>query len=296
MGVRPNPLEHGRYWDRTENPAASGCHFADYSCVNCYAITYAAGVHAKNDIDLYRGTTKPNKHGWSGRLSYKPLNDPAYTIPLTWPGAKEPVMGPGKPSIFWANSMADLFDPLRVKDARAMGAIDYFLTNIAISPHNIIGLVLTKHPAQMVEYFSTKPAWWRKRFILVFSASDQRWWDRRWELIRPLAEQGWIIGTSIQPMLGPVVVAPDFRRLGRWVICGGEQPPGYREMKLDWALSLRDQCKAAGLPFFVKQMTTGRLPRACGTENSRRSDGAHRAQQGCWSMRRNAVDANHQKV
>ena len=39
-----------------------------------------------------------------------------------------------------------------------------------------------------------------------------------------------------------------------WVICGGESGPGARPMKPDWARSLRDQCKSAGVPFFMKQM------------------------------------------
>lgn len=40
-----------------------------------------------------------------------------------------------------------------------------------------------------------------------------------------------------------------------WVICGGESGPGARPMAVEWARSLRDQCKAAGVPFFMKQMT-----------------------------------------
>lgn len=38
-----------------------------------------------------------------------------------------------------------------------------------------------------------------------------------------------------------------------WVICGGESGPGARPMHPDWARSLRDQCVAAGVPFFFKQ-------------------------------------------
>ena len=41
-----------------------------------------------------------------------------------------------------------------------------------------------------------------------------------------------------------------------WVICGGESGPGARPMKLDWARSLVQQCKSAGVPVFVKQMGT----------------------------------------
>jgi protein gp37 len=54
-----------------------------------------------------------------------------------------------------------------------------------------------------------------------------------------------------------------------WVICGGESGPGARPMQADWARSLRDQCVAAGVPFFFKQwgeylppMTDGGLDRS----------------------------------
>lgn len=38
-----------------------------------------------------------------------------------------------------------------------------------------------------------------------------------------------------------------------WVIVGGESGHGARPMHPDWARSLRDQCTAAGVPFFFKQ-------------------------------------------
>jgi protein gp37 len=38
-----------------------------------------------------------------------------------------------------------------------------------------------------------------------------------------------------------------------WVICGGESGPKARPMHPDWARALRDQCEAAGVPFFFKQ-------------------------------------------
>lgn len=38
-----------------------------------------------------------------------------------------------------------------------------------------------------------------------------------------------------------------------WVICGGESGPNARAMHPDHARSLRDQCQAAGVPFFFKQ-------------------------------------------
>lgn len=40
-----------------------------------------------------------------------------------------------------------------------------------------------------------------------------------------------------------------------WVICGTESGPGARHTDLAWIRDLRDQCKAAGVPFFLKQLT-----------------------------------------
>lgn len=41
-----------------------------------------------------------------------------------------------------------------------------------------------------------------------------------------------------------------------WVIIGGESGPGARAMHLDWAQTLVDQCRAAGVAVFVKQLGT----------------------------------------
>lgn len=38
-----------------------------------------------------------------------------------------------------------------------------------------------------------------------------------------------------------------------WVISGGESGPNARPAHPDWFRSLRDQCKAAGVPYMHKQ-------------------------------------------
>ena len=73
---------------------------------------------------------------------------------------------------------------------------------------------------------------------------------------------------SVEPMLGPVdltqiktktctwdTLADNADNEGpalNWVICGGETGSGARPMHPDWVRSLRDQCKAAEVPFFFK--------------------------------------------
>lgn len=62
---------------------------------------------------------------------------------------------------------------------------------------------------------------------------------------------------SCEPLLGAVYLAHFLGATGNvagldWVIAGGETGPGARPMHPDWARSLRDQCQAAGVPFFFK--------------------------------------------
>ena len=61
---------------------------------------------------------------------------------------------------------------------------------------------------------------------------------------------------SCEPLLTHVNVMWHFANnpgLLHWVICGGESGPGARPMHPQWARSLRDQCKAAGVAFLFKQ-------------------------------------------
>ena len=114
------------------------------------------------------------------------------------------------------------------------------------------------------------------------SIEDQPTADERipWLLECPAA----VRFVSCEPLLGPVSFRwskwyeyyPDgwrergetqneydgLRRLSQ-VIVGGESGPGARPMDLDWARSIRDQCQAAGVPFFFKQVG-GRTPKANG--------------------------------
>jgi protein gp37 len=73
-------------------------------------------------------------------------------------------------------------------------------------------------------------------------------------LLRVPAVCHWL---SCEPLLGPL----DLRRWlidggVDWVICGGESGHHRRVMEPEWARSLRDQCAAAGVAFFMKQMTS----------------------------------------
>ena len=59
---------------------------------------------------------------------------------------------------------------------------------------------------------------------------------------------------AAEPLLGPLDLRPWLKELD-WVIVGGEsdQKGRFRRRDLRWARDLRDQCAAAGVPFFYKQ-------------------------------------------
>lgn len=113
-----------------------------------------------------------------------------------------------------------------------------------------------------------KPAlnvgWPMRNLWLGVTAENQARADERIPLL--LETPAAVRFVSIEPMLGPVDLEryievglmkgkyPKYKLLPTlgWVIAGGETGPGARPMHPDWARSLRDQCAAAGVPFFFK--------------------------------------------
>lgn len=61
---------------------------------------------------------------------------------------------------------------------------------------------------------------------------------------------------SVEPLLGPVDLLRWVHPWGsaiKWVIVGGESGPHARPMHPNWARSIREQCRDAGVAFFFKQ-------------------------------------------
>jgi protein gp37 len=158
--------------------------------------------------------------------------------------------------------MSDLFH----KD-RPVAVINQVVETVAASQH--IGLLMTKRTLRMAEYFSSKSEDmvqnWQRNVWLGFSAERQQEWNERWPDMRGLADAGWRVFVSVAPLLERVILPKDFLALGgkTWVIVAGEQGPKAecRSMDPGWAEALWDQCKAAGVPFFMKQMSAdGGIP------------------------------------
>jgi protein gp37 len=86
------------------------------------------------------------------------------------------------------------------------------------------------------------------------------------ELGHDTPEVGWISYLTGFDGCDPVIPGID------WVICGGESGPGARPFNLAWAESLLEQCRAAGVPFFMKQLGSHPQVHSCRDESCTHPD------------------------
>jgi protein gp37 len=93
------------------------------------------------------------------------------------------------------------------------------------------------------------------------------------DVIKLLSTPARIHFLSCEPLLGPINLGLDLgiglidgtRWTGNkpaidWVIVGGESGHHARPMESDWAQSLKTQCAAAGVAFFMKQGSQANWP------------------------------------
>jgi protein gp37 len=108
------------------------------------------------------------------------------------------------------------------------------------------------------------PVWPPPNVWLGVSVEDQATADERIPLL--LETPAAVRFISAEPLLGPVNLhsarcretgscptCPACLQTLDWVIAGGESGPEARPMHPSWPRQLRDQCTAAGVPFFFKQ-------------------------------------------
>ncbi len=126
---------------------------------------------------------------------------------------------------------------------------------------------------------NTETPWPFPNVWLGVSVEDQKWADIR--IPKLLGTPAVVRFLSCEPLLGPIDLeqylfrfcdrepgtcprlngegpcdgcrVPQHLRGLHWIICGGESGPRARPMHPDWARSIRDECQAAGVPYFFKQ-------------------------------------------
>ena len=115
--------------------------------------------------------------------------------------------------------------------------------------------VLTKRPERMAELHPRLTATgympeshiWRGT-----SAENQAAADLRIpHLLNVRTAVPWL---SLEPLLGPIVLRPEWLAAIRWVVVGGESGSGSRNCDVQWIRAIVHQCREAGVPVFVKQL------------------------------------------
>lgn len=127
--------------------------------------------------------------------------------------------------------------------------------------------LLTKRAQEMQESFqawheNATTGWPLPNVWAGVSVTNQREADERIPLLLATpAARRWV---SIEPILGPVdLVAPCFAGTGTldWVVVGSINHPSaqYPAPRREWIESIVEQCRAAGVPCWVKNNVTPRL-------------------------------------
>lgn len=250
------------YVNAVWNPV-TGCTKVSEGCRNCYAERMSRRQAGRNGYpvdDPFRVTLHPDL-----------LN-----LPRRW----------RKPRRALVSSMGDLFHPN--VPGRFINEVWMVMRNV---PHTFLILTKRpQRLLDWTERAAKSKGWpieeiWRSNVWLGVSVEDQQTADERIPFL--LHTPAAVRFVSCEPLLGPVdltriapmdlgggvVSAGDalagglWRKEGRseryrqvrddipslnWVIVGGETDPGARPMHPDWARGLRDQCQAAGVPFYFK--------------------------------------------
>jgi len=238
--------------DRVWNPT-TGCSPGLQCYERCYARRFAtrlAGRYGYPQDDPFRVTFHPDR----------------LELPLRW-----------RPCRVFVDSMGDLFH-----EDVSTDVLDRVFAVMAHAPR-LTFQILTKRPENAMGYLNNTATLWRifrecsgvnpwnwplRNVWLGVSVENQEAADIR---IPPLLEtQAALRFVSCEALLGPVDLiryltfegeherAEDMlARYGAsqpvsWIIAGGETGPGARPCHPDWLRRLRDQCMAAGVPYWMK--------------------------------------------
>lgn len=212
--------------DHTFNPWV-GCTKVSPGCKHCYAETMMAKRWGKVEWGPQGQRVRTSEANWRK--------------PLAWDKAAAEA---GRRARVFCGSLCDVFE---MKDDQKADLYHWRmdLLDLVWKTPNLDWLLLTKRP-------QFAPGWaaFERNVWLGTSVENQAAADERVPaLLRPRPAVAFL---SVEPLLGPVDLSPWLERID-WVIVGGESGHGARPMHPDWVRALRDQCVAAGVPFFFKQ-------------------------------------------
>lgn len=264
--------------DHTFN-AWEGCTKVAAGCANCYAEARAErfgsvkwgpkGTRRVASESYWRQPVKWNREAEKAGVCRRVFCASLADVFEDWNG---PMHRSGQ-RLFWSHTpYGDKWhwigedDTAGGEDLVSMDSVRNRLFDLIDQTPSLDWLLLTKRPEnirRMWDLGRGRPNVW-----LMTSVATQEDADRNVPELLRCRDLAPVLGLSCEPLLGPVKLdtllhgGPPRWLTGEidhgdptidWVIAGGESGPSARPMHPDWARSLRDQCAAAGVPFFFKQ-------------------------------------------
>jgi len=205
----------GIEWTQATWNPVTGCTRISAGCAHCYAERMARRLKAMGQPRYARGF----------RVT---THEEALDLPLRWP------------QVVFVNSMSDLFH----EDIPESFVLRVFEVMRRASHH--VFQVLTKRSDRLRKLDPLLE--WTPNIWMGVTVEDSPYSHRLDDLMESGAH---VKFASFEPLLGPLsgveVTGLD------WIIVGGESGPGARPMDPEWPREIRDNCLAAGVPFFFKQ-------------------------------------------
>lgn len=248
--VSPERMARGLYWHEAWK-LVEGCTHVSAGCDRCWSAkeTHARAAHPNVKISVPKQGLVEGGH-FNGKIRLRKDN-------LDKPLRRR------KPTVY------AIWNDLFHEDVPKSFIVATFSAAINSNIHKY--LFLTKRPERLNEVIAIAgecgalPIPLPLHLWLGVSVEDQKTADERIPLLlqTPAAKRF----VSYEPALGlvdfsaylPQTVLPDqddgtgYMTTGlNWIIMGGENGKGARPMNPDWARKTRDDCKAAGVPFFFK--------------------------------------------
>lgn len=214
-------MAHKIEWtEQTWNPSA-GCTKISAGCKNCYAETMAIRLQAMG------------VKGYENGFKFNPV--PSRLL--------EPLKRK-KPTIFFVNSMSDIFH-----EDMPSHYLDKIFGVIEDTPRHTYQ-ILTKRADRMYEYLSKRNI--PKNIWLGVTVDNRKEGLPRIDKLRNLKAS--VLFLSVEPLL---------EDLGKikldnidWVIVGGESGNKARPMEKEWVINIKRQCENNDIAFFFKQWGT----------------------------------------
>lgn len=273
-----------QWTDSTFNPWR-GCTKVHTGCTHCYAETLAKrnpntlgiwGPHGKRVLAsnaIWKQPVKWNMEAAAYDGQHRVFCASLADVFEDWQG---PITSAGKDPVYLAkNGRAS-----SGKDRMTLDDVRQRLFELIDNTPNLTWQILTKRPGNIRKMWpELTPAGnldpiasapyghssrsYRKNVHLLYSASDQESLEAGIGELLKCRDLVPVLGLSLEPLVGPIDLAEytgapfggNFQnRLIDWVIIGGESGHGARPCNVEWIRDIIAQCKAAGVPCFVKQL------------------------------------------